>query len=197
MMRKDVRPRTGIHWTLLLSLVVLIVPATTSGHDPNEKSLHVEQTPAHVHATVPPEYAKQSAPANLWTDRAVLERGRTIYETQCAICHGPRGAGDGPAAASLELKPPSLQDAAMVAEMTPEYWFWRVSEGGAAEPYRSKGSVMPAYKATLSAEDRWAVIAYQHTLSGRSGPHIAAEHPQCTRPGRTPIHGGSPSAHGS
>src|SRR5262245_3335136 len=37
---------------------------------------------------------------------------------------------------------------------------------------------MPAYKATLSAEDRWAVIAYQHTLSGHSGPHVAAEHPQ-------------------
>ena len=42
----------------------------------------------------------------------------------------------------------------MVAEMTPQYWFWRVSEGGAAEPYRSKGSVMPAYKGSLSAEDR-------------------------------------------
>src|SRR5205814_2141556 len=24
--------------------------------------------------------------------------------------------------------------------------------------------------------DRWAVIAYQHTLSGHSGPHTAAEH---------------------
>jgi mono/diheme cytochrome c family protein len=178
MTRKDVRARTGINWTLLLGLVALLVPATTSGHDPKEKAPHVEQAPAHVHATVPTEYAKQSAPVDLWTDRALLERGRTIYEAQCAICHGPRGAGDGPAAASLKLKPPSLQDAAMVAEMTPQYWFWRVSEGGAAEPYRSKGSVMPAYKTTLSTEDRWAVIAHQHTLSGHSGPHVAAEHPE-------------------
>jgi mono/diheme cytochrome c family protein len=156
----------------------LLLPATTAGHDPNEKSPHVEPGPAHVHATVPPEYANQSAAVGLWTDRAALERGRAIYEAQCAICHGPRGAGDGQAAASLELKPPPLQDAAMVAEMTPEYWLWRVSEGGAAEPYKSKGSVMPAYKDTLTIDDRWAVIAYQHTFSGHSGPHVAAEHPE-------------------
>src|SRR5262249_20934505 len=98
MTRKDVRAGTGINWTLLLSFVALLVPATTSGHDPEEKTPHVERAPTHVHATVPSEYAKQSAPADLWTDQAVLDRGRTIYETQCAICHGPRGAGDGPAA---------------------------------------------------------------------------------------------------
>src|SRR5262245_9777949 len=116
MTRKDVRARTGIRWILRLSLLALLVPATTSARAPKQKTPHDEQAPAHVHATVPPEYAKQSAPVDLWTNRAVLERGRTIYEAQCAICHGPRGAGDGPAATSLELKPPSLQDAAMVAE---------------------------------------------------------------------------------
>ena len=173
---------TNIRSALLFSLIAVLVPATTSGHDPKEKPPHVDQGPAHVHATVPAEYAKQSPAAGLWTDRAVLDRGRTIYDAQCAICHGPRGAGTGPAAAGLAMKPPSLQDAVMVAEMTPEYWFWRVSEGGAAEPYRGRGSVMPAYKSTLSVEDRWAVIAYQHTLSGHSGPHIAAEHPEMHGP---------------
>src|SRR5262245_23706364 len=179
---KDLRARTGFTCALILSLVATLAPATTSGHDPKEKSPHVDQGRAHLQATVPPEYARQSPAVDLWTDRAVLERGRTIYDAQCAICHGPRGAGDGPAAASLTLKPPSLQDAAMVAEMTPAYWFWRISEGGAAEPYKSKGSVMPAYKSTLSADDRWAVIAYQHTLSGHSGPHVAAEHPEMQGP---------------
>ena len=174
---KGFRPRAGIRWTLLLSLAAALMPATTSGHDPGEKSPHIDHAPGHVHATVPAEYAKQSPAVRLWTDRAALDRGRSIYDAQCSICHGPRGAGNGPAAGSLTLKPPSLQDAAMVAEMTPAYWFWRVSEGGAAEPYASKGSVMPAYKKTLSVEDRWAVIAYQHTLSGHSGPHVVAEHP--------------------
>ena len=26
--------------------------------------------------------------------------------------------------------------------------------------------------------DRWAVIAYAHTLSGHRGPHVASEHPE-------------------
>jgi hypothetical protein len=36
---------------------------------------------------------------------------------------------------------------------------------------------MPAYKGDLSPEDRWAVIAFQHSLSGHNGPHTPAEHP--------------------
>src|SRR5262249_9814961 len=172
MTSKGHRAPTGISWALLLSLVVALAPATTSGHDPKEKLPHVDQGPAHVHATVPPEYARESPAVDLWTDRAVLRRGQTIYETQCAICYGPQGAGDGPAAVGFTLKPPSLQDAAMVAEMTPQYWLWRVSEGGAAEPYKSKGSVMPADKSTLAAEDRRGGVADQHTFSGPPGPTV-------------------------
>ncbi len=184
MVKEGFCARTAIRLMSLLSLIGLLLPATTAGHDPQEKSPAVEKAPAaHVHATVPPEYAKQSAAVNVWTDKAILERGRVVYETRCAVCHGPSGEGDGPAAAGLPLKPPSLRDAAMVAEMTDGYWFWRVSEGGAVEPYKNNGSAMPAYKETLSVDDRWAVIAYQHSLSGHSGPHVAAEHPE--------MHGGT------
>src|SRR6266511_3671665 len=37
---------------------------------------------------------------------------------------------------------------------------------------------MPAWKGELSQADRWAVIAYAHTLSGHRGPHVASEHPE-------------------
>ena len=33
-------------------------------------------------------------------------------------------------------------------------WLWRVSEGGLVEPFRSKGSVMPAWKGELSPRPR-------------------------------------------
>jgi Cu/Ag efflux protein CusF len=35
---------------------------------------------------------------------------------------------------------------------------------------------MPAWKGELTMSDRWAVIAYAHTLSGHNGPHVASEH---------------------
>jgi mono/diheme cytochrome c family protein len=132
----------------------------------------------HIHASVPADYAQVQAPLHIWTDEAVLLRGEGTYMAKCAVCHGSEGAGDGPDATWLGPKMGSFRDRSMVAEMSDAYWFWRVSEGGLVEPYKSKGSVMPAYKDALSVEDRWAVIAYQHAQSGHAGPHIASEHPE-------------------
>jgi hypothetical protein len=78
----------------------------------------------------------------------------------------------------LPVKPASFADKAMVSSMTPAYWFWRLSEGAAVEPFRAAGSAMPAWKNELSVEDRWAVIVYQHALSGHQGTHDATGHPE-------------------
>ena len=39
-----------------------------------------------------------------------LEKGKAVYETRCAPCHGPEGRGDGPAAAALTPKPRNFRD---------------------------------------------------------------------------------------
>ena len=132
----------------------------------------------HEHPQVPAAYANAHAPDHVWTDPGMLARGKEIFAAKCALCHGQRGDGKGPGAAGLPLKPADLTDGKMVAEMAGNYWFWRVSEGGLVEPFKAKGSAMPAWKDELSASDRWAVIAYAHTLSGHTGPHAASEHPE-------------------
>lgn len=134
------------------------------------------QAHGHQHVPVPGEYAKTRVPAAIWTDARVLARGKEIYASRCAACHGERGDGKGPGSAALALKPADLTDAQMVADMTPRHWFWRVSEGGQVEPFRSLGSAMPAWKHDLSVDDRWAVIAYARTLSGHRGAQ-RAPHP--------------------
>lgn len=135
----------------------------------------------HMHAPVPAAYASAHIPVRVWTDPKMIARGKEIYTAKCALCHGERGDGQGPGAASLPLRPADLTAARMVAEMAGNYWFWRVSEGGLIDPWRSKGSAMPAWKAELSIPDRWAVIAYAHTFSGHHGPHTPAEHPEMGR----------------
>jgi mono/diheme cytochrome c family protein len=132
----------------------------------------------HEHPPVPAAYANAHVPSAVWTDPKMIARGREIFGAKCAICHGEKGDGKGPGALNLPLKPADLTDAKMVAAMPDNFWVWRVSEGGLVEPFRSKGSVMPAWKGELSLKDRWAVIAYAHTLSGHRGPHVASEHPQ-------------------
>ena len=120
---------------------------------------------AHDHPAPPPAYATVSVPTKIWTDARTLQRGKTLWRERCAICHGERGDGRGPAAPGLAVKPEDLTNATMVQEMSPRYWFWRVSEGGQVEPFKTEGSTMPAWKLALSVADRWAVIAYAHTFS--------------------------------
>jgi mono/diheme cytochrome c family protein len=168
----------------LAGVAMTMVALTSAAHDPvaaTKPHPHGEHATPHDHASVPPEYRVATAPPGLWTDASMLARGKAVYEAKCAVCHGEQGAGDGPDAADLRVKPVSFKDTRMVAAMTDAYWFWRVSEGADVEPFRSSGSLMPAWKRELSVEDRWAVIAYQHALSGHAGPHTAAEHPEMTQ----------------
>jgi mono/diheme cytochrome c family protein len=132
----------------------------------------------HEHPSVPPAYSNAHIPDAVWTDSTMIAKGKEIYVAKCALCHGEKGDGNVPGAANLPLQPADLTDAKMVAEMPGNFWVWRVSEGGLVEPFKSKGSVMPAWKGELSMNDRWAVIAYAHTLSGHNGQHIASQHPE-------------------
>jgi mono/diheme cytochrome c family protein len=147
------------------------------GDHKHDEHPHEEESP-HIHAPVPEEYRIAHVPSAAWTNQALIARGKEIYDRRCSVCHGEQGDGKGPAAAGLPLKPPSFRDARMVNEMAGNYWFWRISEGGLVEPFKSMGSVMPAWKNELSLEDLWAVIAYTHTLSGHAGPHVTSEHPE-------------------
>lgn len=88
--------------------------------------------------------------------RATVERGATVYEVNCASCHGATGAGDGAAGQNLSPRPGNL---AWLAQMPLVQWdpfmYWTVAEGGA-----QFGTAMPVFKDGLSKDDIWAVIAY-------------------------------------
>jgi mono/diheme cytochrome c family protein len=163
---------------LLVGLWLIRPPATRANGDKHEEK------GGHAHVPAPLEYADAHVPLAVWTDPAMIARGREIYTVKCAVCHGDAGDGKGPAGVALPLKPSDFRDKAGVAEMRDNYWFWRVSEGGQVEPFKGKGSAMPSWKSELSVEDRWAVMAYQHTYSGHDGPHVPWEHPESVAMGR-------------
>ena len=109
------------------------------------------------HATIPEEYAGLSNP--IPADEESLARGEEIYATHCATCHGDGGVGDGPGGASLDPAPANIAHTSQM--LGDDYLFWRVSEGGAMEPFNSG---MIAWKGILDEQTRWDVLNYVQAL---------------------------------
>ena len=124
-------------------------------HDEDEAAEDEE----HAHIEPPAEYADLTNP--FVDDQEAVEAGEVIYKANCAACHGAEGAGDGPAAEALDPKPSNLADVHMMEELSDGYLFWRVSEGGAFEPFNSG---MPAWKQILSEDEHWQVISFIRAL---------------------------------
>ncbi len=92
---------------------------------------------------------------------ALIEAGRSVYETNCAACHGPSGQGDGAAAAALDPKPRNLTDAAYMKTRSAETLRKVIAEGGQSV---GLSPVMVGWQATLSADQIDAVLAYVQSL---------------------------------
>ena len=86
-----------------------------------------------------------------------LARGASVYQANCAACHGAAGRGDGPAAAGLQPRPANLADADALRGRSPLDYYRRVTIGVV-------GTAMPAFESRLSADDRWAAATYATLL---------------------------------
>jgi putative copper resistance protein D len=85
-----------------------------------------------------------------------IQRGRELFITNCAVCHGADGRGDGPAAARLVQRPADLTSP-HTADHTPGDIFWWVTHG--------LGLAMPPFGDRLSVDERWDVVTFVRTLS--------------------------------
>jgi mono/diheme cytochrome c family protein len=89
-------------------------------------------------------------------------RGKLQFENYCVSCHGPRGEGDGPVAATLDPKPARLGDRAYMSAKTDDYLF-QVIKGGGASVGRSP--LMAPWGGTLTDAQIRDVIAYIRSLA--------------------------------
>lgn len=144
--------------------------ADESGDHDAEMDEHHEEEGGHEHAETPNEFEDMRNPfAN---DAAAIAAGQAIFEASCATCHGPAGEGDGPASKTLDPKPASLADTAMMQELSDGYLYWRISEGGQMEPFNS---AMPAWKDGLSEQEIWQTISFVRSLSDSDMDDSVAE----------------------
>jgi len=96
-----------------------------------------------------------------------VQAGKQVYERRCLPCHGVNGAGDGPAADTMNPRPRDFTAALFKLRSTQkdelptdEDLYRTISRG-------IPGTGMPAWKQLLSEDERLKVIAYIKTFSGR------------------------------
>jgi mono/diheme cytochrome c family protein len=90
--------------------------------------------------------------------KASIQKGKNIYEKKCALCHGVKGDGKGPASAGLNPKPTNFRES-HGEKMTDGEHFWKMTAG--------RGG-MPPFVNDLTEEERWHVINYINSLRGKT-----------------------------
>ncbi len=101
-----------------------------------------------------------------------LALGRQVYRQYCQNCHGLRGAGDGPQAASLARQPRDWTDPALLAQRSASELYQTVLTG--------LSPAMPAFKTELTEEQRWAVVSYLRSSWFASTKPLLAEQAEPT-----------------
>jgi mono/diheme cytochrome c family protein len=94
-----------------------------------------------------------------------LERGRFLYETFCAVCHGAEGAGDGPISAAVGGPFPAIPPVidADRRKLSDGHLYGVIADAQAM----GKG-LMPAYGYRVRGDDRWDLVNYLRLLQGRA-----------------------------
>jgi len=101
-----------------------------------------------------------AVPVVFKADVANLEKGKALYQTTCAPCHGKEGKGDGPGAANLNPKPRDHSNGAYMNKLTDDHIGNVIRKGGAIFGYPN----MPS-QPQLKDDEINALIAQVRTLA--------------------------------
>ena len=85
-----------------------------------------------------------------------MAKGESLYATQCSMCHGAAGAGDGPVASGLDPAPANFIDPEVSSVLSP-FKLYNTMVYGIA------GTGMPSFP-QLSDEEKWDVAFYVMSL---------------------------------
>ncbi len=87
------------------------------------------------------------------------KRGRALYVSNCARCHGPEGKGNGPESDHAA----DLTDDLRTELNTEGILFYKVWNGHAIQ-LRTQVNDMPAFQGKLSRDEVWALVEYLKVL---------------------------------
>jgi mono/diheme cytochrome c family protein len=87
----------------------------------------------------------------------LVAQGKSLYQQNCASCHGQTGTGNGSNAANLSTQPKDLTKQSLMAQNSASSLYQVITSGIAPD--------MPAYTNILDENQRWALVGYLRTLT--------------------------------
>ncbi len=132
-------PNASVHTDLTKKLAEIVSSARSKGISP----------------TVDPEEA-----VVLDFSSKDIRQGKATYEKHCIWCHGRHGAGDGPAAPYLTVKPRNFQQGIFKIKSTSDVQPPADGDLVLTVKHGLPGSTMPAYEDVLSDKEQRQVVGY-------------------------------------
>ena len=106
-----------------------------------------------------PDYPARTPPAGMLDNPTAAMAGVELFRRNCATCHGRVEEGRSSRADFFQPPAPDFREV-RYRQLPADYLYWRIATGKNAEPFASRGSVMPPWEATLREEDIWHLVAY-------------------------------------
>lgn len=97
------------------------------------------------------------------------DRGKKIFLTQCALCHGDKGDGKGEVATEMKLTLPDLTKPDTLKDRTDGELFSIIGTG--RDP-------MPSQAGRMTDERRWNLVNYLRALSGKVPEKATGKEPE-------------------
>ncbi len=111
-----------------------------------------DSVPIQGAASIPGVIPENPVPA----DEVSLQRGKMLYNINCALCHGEDGKGKGPIAPFLSQFPPADLTSEEVAAQSDGALYLIITNG--------VPGAMPALRENLTVRERWDVVNYLRQL---------------------------------
>ncbi len=102
-----------------------------------------------------PDKYKSMKSTNKAGDATAIANGKELWAKYCKACHGSKGLGDGPKAASLKTNPGDFSAAAFQGQADGAIYY---------ESFVGRDE-MPNFEKKITAEkDRWDIVSYIRSL---------------------------------
>ena len=151
------------NWRAIFAFLLLFLGGGILQQKPQEKPGPAQ--PPVPEFKIPPEEAKRQNPVK--ATAGSLSEGKRLYMYDCAMCHGEDGGGKGDVAVDQGLKLPDLRDSQTLKNFTDGALFYMIAKG---RPN------MPGDSGRTKPEQRWNIVNYLRSLSGKEpAPKSAAQ----------------------